>query len=133
MIFDRQLCFAVDGAMTAVTSGVVGSAVDLGTARALDGRQSYVVIESGQDATATGAPVITFSLEFSDDDTFAAPVSVPLSLPKLAKGDLAAGRTLIAPTPLDSKRFVRLAITSSIALTCAKITAGIVLDPQVNR
>jgi hypothetical protein len=133
MIFDRQLCFVAGSAFTAVTSGVVGDPVDLGTARALDGRQSYIVIENARDATATGSPAITFGLEFSDDAEFTSPVEVPLSLPVLGKADLAAGKILIAPSPLGSKRFVRLVIDSTIALTCAKITAGIVLDPQLNK
>ena len=54
MIKDLELTFAKEAAVTAATAGTLGSAVDLGTERALFGRQSYIVIESLADMTATG-------------------------------------------------------------------------------
>jgi hypothetical protein len=134
MIFDKQLCFIENGSLSSITNGVVGAAIDLGASRALDGRASHIAIECGQTATATGTPVITFTLEFSDDNLFASGKTVltPLALPPLGKADLVAGKTLLAPSPLGARRWVRLKVTSTTALTCAQITAGITLDPQTN-
>jgi hypothetical protein len=132
MNFDRELIFVKSGKLTASEGGPVGSAIDLGTGGQLRGRPSYVAIASEGATTATGAPVISFALEFADTPDFAGAVAVPLSLPPLGKGDLAEGKAVIAPSPVYSRRYVRLSLTTDIAITCANITAGFVLDPQTN-
>jgi hypothetical protein len=134
MIFDKQLCFIDEGMITAATSGVVGSAIDLGAPNQLGkGRPAYIAVACKSDATATGNPVIKFHLEFADDAVFTTPVRVPLSLPPLAKTDLAAGSVITALAPMYSKRYVRFYLETTIALTCSTLTIGIVLDPQTNK
>ena len=82
--------------------------------------------------TATGNPTINLSLEFSEDDSFASPVSVPLSLPTLYKADFANGQVVGALSPLFALRYVRLVFDASAAIACTKFTAGFVLDLQTN-
>ena len=76
MIFDRELCFIHETKIQNLDEGVLGEPIDLGAPDQLRGRQSYIAICCGDDTTATGDPTISFSLEFSDDDTFSTPVSV---------------------------------------------------------
>lgn len=133
MIFDQQLCFIDKGELTSFTTGTVGSALDLGApGQTGKGRPAYVAIACEEDMSATGSPVISLALEFSADDSFSSPVAVPLSLPPLGKSDFAKGKVVGAPAPLYSLRWVRLKMTTSAALACAKITAGFVLDLQTN-
>jgi hypothetical protein len=134
MIFDRELCFVYEGAITAFTTGAVGDALDLGADNQTGkGRPSYVAIACDSDMTATGNPSIELSLLFSDDAAFTAPVEAPLSLPPLGKGDFAKGKVIGELAPLLAKRYVKLKITTDIALTCASFTAGFVLDLQTNK
>ena len=133
MIFDRELCFIYEGALTAFTTGTVGAARDLGApGQTGKGRAAFVAVACDGDMTATGSPTISLSLEFSADDSFSSPVAVPLSLPPLGKGDFAKGKVVGAPAPLYSQRWVRLKMTTSAALACANVTAGLVLDLQTN-
>ena len=119
--------------VTGHTSGPVGDALDLGAPNQTGkGRDSYVAIACNEDMTATGNPTIALSLEFSEDNTFASPVSVPLSLPPLEKADFAKGKVVGALSPLLALRWVRLVLDSSAALACTSITAGFVLDLQTN-
>ena len=79
MIFDRELCFIYQDSITAFSGGVVGDALDLGAPNQTgQGRNSYVAIVCEQDMTATGNPVITLSLEFSEESGFSSPIAVPL-------------------------------------------------------
>ena len=134
MIFDQRLKFIDKGSLVSFAGGVVGTPLDLGAPNQIGkGRNSYVAIACGADMTATGNPSITLSLEFSEDGTFSSPVSVPLSLPTLGKGDFAAGKSVVALSPLFSLRFVRLIMETDIALACTVFTAGFVLDPQTNQ
>jgi hypothetical protein len=134
MIWDKELLFIDKGMLTAFSSGAVGDPLDLGARKQMaEGLQSWIAVSCLDDVTATGDPAITLALEFSDDDVFAAPVVVPLSLPPLAKEDMAEGALIFAPAPLYSKRFVRLTLDSTIDLACSRMTAGIVLGAQTNR
>jgi hypothetical protein len=133
MIFDRELCFIHQGAITGFTTGTVGSALDLGApGQTGKGRVSYVAIACNANMTATGSPTINLSLEFSEDDTFTSPMEIPLSLPVMGKGDFAKGNVIGALAPLLSLRWVRLKMTTSAALACTSMTAGFVLDLQTN-
>ena len=133
MIFDRELCFVYEDMITSHTAGSIGIVLDLGAPNQLaKGRNSYVAIACNADMTATASPTINVSLEFSEDDSFAYPVAVPLSLPTLAKEDFAKGKVVGALSPLFSQRYVRLVLTASSAITCASLTAGFVLDLQTN-
>jgi hypothetical protein len=134
MIFDRELCFIFKGALTAFSGGVVGDALDLGANNQTGkGRVSYVAVACEDDMTATGNPVITLDLEFSDDDLFTTSETVPLSLPPLGKEDFAAGNVVGELAPLRAKRYVRLKLTTDLALACSTMTAGFVLDLQTNK
>jgi hypothetical protein len=134
MIFDRELIFINGGQLEDFGGGVVGEPIDLGADGQFLGRQAFIAIACEGAVTATGAPSVTFGLEFSDTAGFADPVAVPLSLPAYLKTDLAAGTALIAPAPLYSKRYVRLTMeTGGVDVACAKLRAGVVLDPQTNR
>ena len=132
MFFDRELCFAFEGKIQDFAGGAVGDFIDLGADKQLHGRESFVAVKCFEDMTATGEPVIKLGLEFSDDKEFLDPVYVPLSLPEMEKDDFKAGALVGARSPLYSKRFVRLAIDTDIDVTCAKFTAGFVLDLQTN-
>jgi hypothetical protein len=133
MIFDRELCFIYEGSITAFTGGTVGGALDLGAPNQTGkGRNSYVAVACETDMTATGSPVIGLSLEFSEDAAFTSPVSVPLSLPPLGKGDFAKGKVVGALSPLFALRYVRLAMDTTLSLACSGMTAGFVLDLQTN-
>jgi hypothetical protein len=134
LIFDQKLKFIDNGTLTAFNGGVVGSVLDLGAPNQLGkGRVSYVAITCSADMAATGDPSITLSLEFSEDGTFSPPVSVPLSLPVLRKGDFVEGKAVVALAPLYSLRYVRLVMETDIQLACSTFTAGFVLDPQTNQ
>jgi hypothetical protein len=134
MIFDRELCFIHEGPITAFSGGVIGDPLDLGAPNQTGkGRPSYVAIACQDDTTATGNPVITLSLEFSEDEAFTTPVPVPLSLPTLKKEDLAKGSCVVALSPMFALRYVRLILETDIDIACSTMTAGFVLDPQTNR
>jgi hypothetical protein len=128
MVFDKELMFAEDAELTAFESGVVGAPIDLGTRGAGHGRECFIAIVSKAEATATGDPVITFAVDTAEDEAFTSPKTIPLSIAPAGKGDLAKGSVLTAPLPRGVDRFVRLTAESSIALACAGIDAGIVLD-----
>jgi hypothetical protein len=133
MIFDKELCFLDKDELTAFSGGTVGKVLDLGApGQTGKGRVSYVAIACEQDMTATGNPDITLSLEFSEDDAFTSPVSVPLSLPTLGKTDFAAGKVVGALSPLFALRYVRLVMDTTLDLACSAMTAGFVLDLQTN-
>ena len=132
MIFDRELCFVFEGKIQDFAGGPVGDVIDLGADRQLHGRESFVAVKCFEDMTATGDPVIKLGLEFSDDEEFTDPVTVPLSLPELAKEDFKAGSLVGARSPLYSKRYVRLVLDADGDVTCAEFNAGFVLDLQTN-
>jgi hypothetical protein len=133
MIFDKQLCFVDGERLTAVASGVIGGVIDLGApGQTGKGRPGYIAVACHEDTTATGSPVISLSLEFSEAAAFSSPVRVPLSTPPLSKADLAKGSVVTAPNPLFSLRYVRFYLTTSVTLTCLVPTIGFVLDPQTN-
>ena len=133
MWFDKELTFIDKGKLESFDGGVVGDPIDLGASGQFKGRQAFVAVCCGDDTTATGEPKISYSLEFADDSTFTNSVMVPLSLPPLAKADMAKGEAVIARLPLYSKRWVRFNIDTDIELVCSNISVGITLDPQTNR
>jgi hypothetical protein len=133
MIFDRELCFVYEGNLTGFSGGVVGEALDLGAPNQTGkGRAGYVAIACQQDMTATGDPEISLSLEFSETESFAVPVTVPLALPVLHKEDFAKGKVVGALAPLFALRYARLKMDTTATLACAGLTAGFVLDLQTN-
>ena len=133
MIFDRELCFVYEGMISGHTTGQVGDVLDLGAPNQLGkGRNSYVAIACKEDMTATGNPTIGLSLEFSEDEVFTSPISVPLSLPNLEKSDFAKGKVVGALSPMFSLRYVRLVLKASAAIACTSFTAGFVMDLQTN-
>ncbi|GHV58003.1 hypothetical protein FACS1894216_22630 [Synergistales bacterium] len=141
MIFDQKLCFIDGGDLTAFGGGALGEALDLGADNQLGkGRPAYLAIACDSDATATGSPNITLTLQMSDNADFSAPVSVPLPIPTLTKDDLKAGSVVASPLPLLSKRFVKLNMAlqkttgdGNPEIACSTLTAGIVLDAQTNK
>jgi hypothetical protein len=123
-----------NGALTASTGGVLGEVLDLGApGQTGKGRPSYVAIACEKELTATGSPVISLTLEFSETEAFTTPVAVPLSLPPLAKEDFDEGKVVGALAPLFALRYVRLVFDSTSDIACAAMTAGFVLDLQTNQ
>jgi hypothetical protein len=127
-MFDKELMFAENTALTAFESGVVGTPIDLGTPGAGRGREAFVSILCKEDAAATGSPSIAFALDSADNPEFTNAQSIPLSFGPLGKADLAKGKVLSAPLPHGIGRYVRLTAESSAELACAGVDAGIVLD-----
>ena len=137
MIFDYQLMFIDDEndhAENNVTSGVLGDPIDLSGAGQGKGFEGLIAIAFTEDTTATGDPEISFTLETSEDNTFATSKLIPLMLPSgLKKADMTAGTVLSSPLPkIGLERYVRLKITTASAINCIGVKAGFVLDaPQV--
>ncbi len=131
MIRDLELTFIRNEALTDFAGGVLGTPIDIGTAGAVKGRQSFVAITCGADMTATGDPTISFKLESSETPDFAVAVAIPLSLPPKKKADFGEGMGVAARMPCEvTGRYLRLLMEPSAPVTCAEITAGIVLDAQ---
>lgn len=128
MILDKELCFLDQAELQNVGNGVLGDPIDLGGPGQFKGRQCYIVILCHSDTTATGDPTMTFSLEFSDTEDFAAKVEVPLSLPPQTKENLSEGNFIGCRAPNFSKRYCRLKLETDITLACTSMTAGITLD-----
>lgn len=129
MWFDKELMFAEKKALTDFSGGVVGDPVDIGTKGAVRGRQAFVAVTCGADMTATGDPAITFALESSETADFLEAAEIPLSLPPKKKADFPAGAGVVARLPYEvTGRYLRLKMTATAAVTCADLTAGIVLD-----
>lgn len=131
MIFDAKLMFLNEEAIQDFSGGELGKALDLGVPSQMRGRPCYVAIQCADNTTATGDPEISFALETSGTEDFLEVTTIPLSIPKMKKGDLKAGAAFFAPCPLYSLRFVRLVLETSLPITCAELSAGIVLDPQI--
>lgn len=131
MYGDLELTFINKQELTDFSGGVLGTPIDIGTPGAVKGRQSFIAITCGADMTATGDPTIAFKLESSETDDFAVAVAIPLSLPPKKKADLGEGMGVMARMPYEvTGRYLRLLMEPSAPVTCAEITAGIVLDAQ---
>ena len=135
MISDYDLMFVDDkqGAQKNVSSGVIGSYIDLSGPGQGKGFPGLIVIAFSSDTTATADPDIQFVLETADNDKFRNSVTIPLSLPiPLKKADLTADVVLSSPLPLHGlQRYVRLRIGVDSPVTCIGIKAGFVFDAPI--
>lgn len=132
MIFDYDLMFIDDanGTQQNVSSGVLGSYIDLSGKGQGKGFPAKIAIAFTSDTTATADPDIQFALETADNTSFTDSTTIPLSLKTpLKKADLKEGTVLVSPLPhRDLERYVRLKIGADSAITCLGIKAGFVLD-----
>lgn len=136
MIFDYELMFVDDknGTQKDISSGVLGTAIDLSGDGQGKGKPGLIAIAFSSDTTATTDPDIQFALETSDNKDFTGSATFPFLLKTpLKKADLAEGTVLTSPLPLHGlKRFVRLKIGADAPITCMGIKAGFVLDAPLN-
>ena len=135
MVFDYELMFIDDKGSTQknVSSGVLGSYVDLSGEGQGKGFPMLIAIAFTTDTTATADPEIQFALETADNVKFTKSTTIPLMFPlPLKKAELTAGTVISCPLPLMGlKRYVRLKLGADSAITCMGIKAGIVFDaPQ---
>lgn len=136
MIFDYDLMFVSDEAGTQrdVTSGVLGSYVDLRVGNQGKGFPAEIALAFTTDTTATADPNIQFAIETADTSDFAGSITFPLMLPlPVKKADLKVGTILVSPLPkMGLKRYIRLKLGVDSPITCMGIKAGIVLDAPLN-
>jgi hypothetical protein len=127
MIFDKELMYADKEKITSATA-VTFKTLDMGTQRPFSVRTVFLGLEADGEVTATGDPDIEFVLEVAETDSFANSKEFPM-FGVLKKGDFANLRPMTWPMPPSAKaRFSRLKMTSSAAIACGKLSAGIVLD-----
>ena len=132
MIFDHELIFIDDsgGTKKNVSSGVLGSILDLRAKGQGKGFDSRIAIAFSSDTTATADPEIQFAIETSDTAKFTKSATIPLMITvPLKKADLKEGTVLSSPLPkVGLERYVRLRIGVDSPINCLGIKAGFVLD-----
>ena len=132
MIFDYDLMFVDDanGTQKNVSTGVLGSYLDLRAKNQGKGFPIFVAIAFTSDTTATADPDIQFSLETADNSSFTDSKTIPLSFKTpMKKADLVAGVVLSDTLPRQNlERYVRLKIGVDSPITCIGIKAGLVFD-----
>ena len=132
MIFDYDLMFVDDasGTQQNVSTGVLGSYIDLRVKNQGKGFPALIAIAFTSDTTATADPDIQFALETADNTSFTSSKTIPLSFPTpYKKANLTVGTVISSPLPhVGLERYVRLKIGVDSPITCIGIKAGIVLD-----
>lgn len=132
MIFDYNLMFVddKDGKQKNVSSGVLGSYIDLRVKNQGKGFPAYIAIAFTSATTATADPDIQFAIESADNVKFTNSKTIPLNFPvPFKKADLTEGKVIVSHLPLyDFERYIRLKIGVDSPITCLGIKAGFVLD-----
>lgn len=134
MITDKQLTFSEAQAVT--TSAASTNVVDLGplthgnTVRDIGaGEPVYLVIQVGEDATASGSATVNFALQTDTVENFASP-TVLFDSGAIGKADLTAGaRPVAIAVPRGVERYLRVNYTVSTGpLTAGTFSAYLVKD-----
>ncbi|WP_147693950.1 Bbp16 family capsid cement protein [Vogesella mureinivorans] len=130
MIIDKALQVSSAQAVTASTAST--DVIDFGQPTpntGMDDRSSMVITVS-ESAAAAGAATVTFSIQDSADNSTFADVAVTAAI---GKANLAAGRQIVIPMPVNLRRYCRVYYTVATGpLTAGKFSAQVVEGIQQN-